>query len=68
MIIPKKELTPGQTNLLGKSLAAMDAQLQLARDLVRSELQLDPKDHPEHVLAMAQILATNYAATVVKEA
>lgn len=66
MEIEEKELTPGQGHQMGRAKAVTELQFQMARDLAASEFGLTSSSGVPHetLLAIVQILATNYLATV----
>lgn len=68
MSIEPKELTPGQESLLARAHAVTLEQFKIARHLAESEFPTtkgSPSD--QVVLAIAQILASNYLATVTRQ-
>ncbi|MDK6077905.1 hypothetical protein [Massilia varians] len=67
MAIQEMELTEGQELLLGRAKAATDAQIALARKIAYEQFGHDAKFPPQDVvMTIAQILATNYLASVTK--
>jgi hypothetical protein len=67
MELPEKDLSSHQLALLARVKAVTIAQFEIAREIMRDELQLDHSDaSDEELLAIVQILATNYQAVVIK--
>lgn len=69
MPIEPKSLTGGQEALIGRAHAVTLEQLEIARQIVADQFAFSTgKSQDDAIIAITQILATNYHATVTRAA